>query len=90
MCLFCGFDARSGSLVLQPAEYAAFWRSLREDRAACARYVARMVKVLLDYEKEPSKVEKSLKKCTHSMPDYITLILHTLQYLSLFVDFDQR
>ena len=79
----------SGEIVLMPAEYANFWESISKERATCARYMARIVILLLSFEKDPVKTEKSLpNKKYGSTENFITLLLNTLQFLDMFVGYD--
>jgi hypothetical protein len=74
-----------GEYILQPAEYSAFWTTVKKERIECARYLARIIKLLVEYEKDPHKVEKTFKKTmVGNTQEFITILLHTIQYLDMF------
>ena len=79
----------SGEIVLLPAEYANFWSSITKERGTCARYMARIIILLLSFEKDPVKTEKSLATKKYGSTDnFITTLLNTLQFLDMFVGYD--
>jgi len=69
----------SGDLQLAPLEYSVFWNSV-----SAPRFIARCIKFLMDYENDPEKVAKGLKKTPEDMYTFVTSILHTITLFDLF------
>eukprot|EP00602_Paraphysomonas_sp_CaronLab_P007341 CAMPEP_0185034502 /NCGR_PEP_ID=MMETSP1103-20130426/24456_1 /TAXON_ID=36769 /ORGANISM="Paraphysomonas bandaiensis, Strain Caron Lab Isolate" /LENGTH=1089 /DNA_ID=CAMNT_0027571189 /DNA_START=131 /DNA_END=3400 /DNA_ORIENTATION=+ len=79
----------NGDIVLVPGEYASFWSSITRERSTCARYMARIVILLINLEKDQAKTEKALLNHKYGTIDnFITLLLNTIQFLDIFVGFD--
>ena len=79
-----------GEIVLQPAEYATFVLSLSREPSSAASFATALISVLLSYERDTGKCEKSLKKLEHTMDYILTIFLHTLQVLDNFVTINRR
>lgn len=77
-----------GEIVLQPIEYTNFWYTISKDRATCSRYLARIVILLINFEKDPIKTEKTLLKKYGTIESFIAVLLNTIQFIDMFVGFD--
>ena len=79
-------------MVLYPDKYAGFWTTIAHDRQSCARYMARIVVTLLNFEHDPVKAEKSLQSKTDvvSAKHFINLLLNTTQFIDMFLGFDPK
>mmetsp|Transcript_24106 Transcript_24106/g.40950 ORF Transcript_24106/g.40950 Transcript_24106/m.40950 type:complete len:1178 (-) Transcript_24106:181-3714(-) len=82
----------SGDIVLMPDEYVNFWTTIVKDRQSCARYMARIVVTLLNFEQDPIKAEKALanKSTIASSNHMINVLLNTIQFIDMFIGFDPK
>jgi hypothetical protein len=82
----------SGDIILLPEEYTGFWNSISKDRQSCARYMARIVVTLLNFEQDLVKAERSLanKSAIVSSDHLINLLLNTIQFIDMFIGFDPK
>lgn len=90
--LMCAVFFFSGDIILLPEEYAEFWGRISQDRQSCARYMARMVVTLLNFEQDLWKAERSLvnKSAIVSSSHLINLLLNTIQFIDMFIGFDPK
>jgi hypothetical protein len=78
----------SGEIVLSPNEYANFWNEMK-NKTTCSRYLARIMTLLINIEKDPSKVERSLtSKKFGNMECFTAILLNTVQFIDMFMGFD--
>ena len=66
-------------ITIQPMEYAVLWNSVSP-----ARFITRCIKFLLDYEKSPEEMGKSMKKTPEELRYFVTCVLHSITVFDLF------
>lgn len=86
------FNYCSGDIILLPDEYANFWSCIAKDRQSCARFMARIVVTLLNFEQDPVKSERSIasKGAVVSATHLINVLLNTIQFIDMFIGFDPK
>lgn len=85
-----GKNIISGDIVLQPNEYSNFWNALK-DKGTCSRFLARIVTLLINLEKDPSKADKlsSLKGNKFgNLETFLAILINTIQFIDMFIGFD--
>ena len=68
-----------GGGVLAPLEYSVFWNNV-----SAARFIARCIKFLMDYENDPEKMMKGLKKTEAEMGKFVVSFYFVLNMLNSF------
>jgi len=66
-------------ITIQPMEYAVLWNSVSP-----ARFITRCIKFLLDYEKSPEEMGKTMKKSPEELRYFVTCVLHSITVFDLF------
>lgn len=79
-----------GDIILAPTEYSNFWYTISRERSTCSRYLARIVILLINFEKDSVKTEKTLNlnKKYGTIDQFITILLNTIQFIDMFIGFD--
>ncbi|GMH75329.1 hypothetical protein TrST_g7980 [Triparma strigata] len=75
----------TGELVLEPSDYSVLWNNVSP-----ARFITRCIKFLLDYEKSPDDMAKSLKKTPKELRYFVTCVLNSVTVFDLFSVMDGR
>jgi len=75
----------TGELILGPLDYSILWNSVSP-----ARFITRCIKFLLDFEKSPDEMTKTLKMTPAESRYFVTCVLHSITVFDLFAVMDSR
>ncbi|GMH57634.1 hypothetical protein TrLO_g15251 [Triparma laevis f. longispina] len=75
----------TGDLILEPSDYSTLWNNVSP-----ARLITRCIKFLLDYEKSPEDMAKTMKKTPKELRYFVTCVLNSVTVFDLFSIMDGR